>query len=558
MSSCNQKGDILNLTDRITTLCHKHLTFLDGKLNDGHYNGRSFYGETFTALAMTMFDYEAYKTSISGILQWYNSAPKLANNFHWEFNNYALLKIKESHEELSEYVHSPLPYRGTKCTNWTLLRLLGKYMEGINTAEQKSAAETLIKNRQLENGLVLDEQHVASFQYHCFIMSLIYDFYQYTDMPFFLEAFLKGVDFISKFTLNNGDTLYVGRGQEQIFGYGNLIYIYIIAFDITKNIKYIDLATRVLSFIEKHWSEERMLPLVLNEYERDSELTLPLTDRRHLGWYSYNNYYDYLPFCTYYFVATANILRKNAALTKYNGKKNKFWVAKYYDDCFFRYSNEVWDVALSVHKGASANAIPFPFIIKNGYEITSVCGGDDYVNVGYYQLETIPLPSGRYKHTYWHMVDSKQYLKKKLRSIIRHNADYANVYLWEQGELHIFYDEISGKFGIHGGGYDFRFRREINIIDNTLRIKDFICFKRNVRFSTLIPFKLFFTEIKEIGGNQYKIPNGILTILGSITPIISRKKYMTAKSEMCSIEIYLENYCARKNEEIVFEYTIGD
>lgn len=519
MSAGNQNSSTLNLADKLKNLCYNNLRFLKEKLTDGHYAGRSFYGEMFTALAMTIFDYPAYKDKVLEILSWYDAIPKTDDNFHWEFNNFALLKLGETQPELQGWVQSPLVYRGTKCTNWTLLRLLGKLMEGRNIADEVSNAKLLIRNMQLENGLFLDEEYVASFQYHCFILALVYDFYRYTDEPVFLDAFLNGINFISSFTLNNGDTLYIGRGQEQIFGYGCLIYDYCIAFEVTKDIQYIDLAAKVFSFVERYGSEKSMLPLVLNKYERDSDLTLALTDRRHLGWYSYNNYYDYLPFCTFYILEAVNILEQSATVILNQGNEQRFSV-KYYDKKFLRYSDEVWDIVLSVYKGATANALPFPFIVKDGNEMSSVCGGDDYVNVGYYQLETVPLPSGRYQHTFLHMIDSKQYFKKKARSIIRRNADYANVYLWEQGNLYIFYEESNEKFGIYGRGRDYDFKREIRIDYNKVWFKDVIRFNRNVRFSVFIPFRLFFSEIRQIRRSQYKIPNGILTMLrgGGIKP----------------------------------------
>ena len=120
-----------------------------------------------------------------------------------------------------------------------------------NDEKAKNTARNKIKRFQLGSGLILDDPGVKSFQYHCFSIAMIGEIYISTNDKIFLKSFSKGIDFILNFILPNGCTLYIGRGQEQSFGYGALIYIlslYFKFFNDTKTISYINI---IFNYLQK-------------------------------------------------------------------------------------------------------------------------------------------------------------------------------------------------------------------------------------------------------------------------------------------------------------------
>lgn len=541
-----------NFVKMLEGKCIEAINYLSCKLQDGHYSGRSFYGETYTALAMAIVNFDKYKDKILDILYYYNKRSKNEENFHWEFNNYALLKLKKLYPEICENVNSPLVYRGIKCTNWTLLRCVDKLIEGISIDDENP--KKILYTMQQKNGLILDERHVASFQYHCFIVSLIYDLYQYTMDSFYIDCFRKGIEFIEKFTLKNGDTLLIGRGQEQVFGYGVLIHIYWLAYDLFHNTKYLKLLSQVLNYVFSFWNDENILPLVLNKYEKDSEKTLDVTDRRHLGWYSYNNYYDYISFFIYYLAETRRLMSVSVEIDNcFNSTNESFF---YCDGEFLRYSKLKWELVMGCKRYASANALVFPYITYNGKMVSSLCGGEDFFDVGYYQPEGISLPYGQYLNKFFHLFDSKMYFRKVLRGIKEHNNNISDPYLWILGDLKLYIDEVHSECGLLGECTDYKYERKIVIANDELFIAERIRFKKNVSYKYFVPMSIMFPFIEMISNKTYRIPEGKLIFDDVEKAKIDIKKFMTAKAEVDRLIIILDNYKAKCNEQIEINYRI--
>ena len=188
---------------------------------------RQFYGATYTlALFHGAEDYYALRKIL---LKQYSGMDKSNPEFHWEFNNYALQEISIANAsagiddvEVDELL-LPLQFKGTPCTNWTLLRCLVKLRNG--DMSPIIACKEKLHAMQGVNGLIMDDKGVKSFQYHCFSTALVYEIYESTKDAYFLNVFKNAVVFIRNFILPSGETLIIGRGQNQSFGYGSLVFV---------------------------------------------------------------------------------------------------------------------------------------------------------------------------------------------------------------------------------------------------------------------------------------------------------------------------------------------
>jgi len=359
----------------------------DWLIQENSLKFRSFYGEIFSLLLLkqtSILDSQAF----SILLKEYDKKDKNASDFHFEFNNYAFinfLKLVEDKEIRERLL--PLRFKNTPCTNWTLLRSNARILCKVDTELALKEAKAKISRFQLKNGLILDDKGVKSFQYHCFSMAMIAEIYEETKDSFFLNSFILGVSFIRNFILPNGDTLYIGRGQEQSFGYGTLIYILALynklVFDDTVLVE-IEL---VLSFLKKYRLDKGNFPLVMNKIQPVEPENVNLMDKRFAGWYAYNNYFDYLPFMGVFMFKAWDILRKNEVSVS-----NKRITQKNYQDGHFRkIVREDYVAIISKPGGYWSNDIPIPLIYYNGEVITPCYGGEQYVS-GLCDEKAIPLP----------------------------------------------------------------------------------------------------------------------------------------------------------------------
>jgi hypothetical protein len=177
--------------------------------------------------------------------------------------------------------------------NWVLLRAVCRSHSDrpLAIARARLDARAALA-RYMRLGFIADRAGVRSFAYHCFCGALLVDLWQRRGYRWAAAAAAQAAEFISRFILPNGDALYVGRGQEQIFGYGALLYLLEAAGEMTGNADFREYADRVFGYLLSFQRNDGAFPLVLREGE-DPE---PWTDGTRLGWYSYNRYADYLPF----------------------------------------------------------------------------------------------------------------------------------------------------------------------------------------------------------------------------------------------------------------------
>lgn len=355
-------------------------------IKNGGFKSRSFYGEAFTLdlLARTGLLDTATK---NGLLASYEKLNKTDSQFHWEFNNYALSSYYRLTNDSSVLRYlNPLIFKNTPCTNWTLLRNNTRIQAKTDVKYALKEAKDRVKKYQLPSGLILDDKDVKSFQYHCFSLAMIGEIFEATKEQYFLNSFRKGLGFIRNFILSNGDTLYIGRGQEQSFGYAALIYVLALGFKVTRDNTLLGDVKKVTAFIRSFQRPDGSLPLVMNGLEPEGVEVMPPKVEHPIGWYPYNNYFDYLPFSGFFITKATQILRQ----CDLNNPENAI-EQEYSDKDFLKVVRTRYQAVLSRPGGYWTNDLPIPYIIYKGRRITPCYGGEQFQK-SIYSLKGLPIP----------------------------------------------------------------------------------------------------------------------------------------------------------------------
>ena len=375
------------LLDKLNTIHNKISTYISSYIKENNgFNSRSFYGETFSLNLL-------YKNNILDqenkniLLKSFESLDKKDAEFHWEFNNYAFLNyLKDSDDTTVKTYLDPLIFRNVPVTNWTLLRSVSRLIANQDKKLAIKEAKEKINNFQQNSGHIYDKKDDMSFQYHCFSMAMIAEIYEETNEIFFKNSFLKGIDFIRNFILSNGETLYIGRGQNQSFGYGALIYILALAYKYTNDKTILGDLEKVYTFLNKFQNQDGSFPLVMNDSKNNIPKIINPKDTNYIGWYPYNNYFDYLPFMGY-FIAKATSVLDNLDLSNVEYKKQ----VDYEDNNFQKIIKVNYEAVIAKTGGYWTNDMPMPFIVYKGKSITPMYGGEQFQN-SFYTLEGIAVP----------------------------------------------------------------------------------------------------------------------------------------------------------------------
>lgn len=213
------------------------------------------YGETHLAASLIIYGYEIGKESY--IAQGKSILKGFMNNiglyikepaYHWDFNNFALcvlyeyLKDKKIEKELQELIEKFVLLQkdsNNPTINWLPMRIFVNYYKYEWSKDEKylKATEKLkknIKEAQYDDGFfedLLPKGSSFNFQYHIFT----------TAMLMFLN--LRGISIVDldkaviqvrKLMDPQGDVNYLGRGINQIFAWGPVMYL----FNITQSKEY--------------------------------------------------------------------------------------------------------------------------------------------------------------------------------------------------------------------------------------------------------------------------------------------------------------------------------
>ncbi|MDZ7341186.1 MAG: hypothetical protein ONB27_07505 [candidate division KSB1 bacterium] len=235
--------------------------------------------------------------------------------YHWDFQNYAFL---ETYRLLKEDLTQGEKIRweqglkqwqendNNSLTNWIAMRA---YSARLRYELFHWSADRLrcwwrwqrVQRAQQADGCYDDFRNASRpIQYHVFTLALLHRLWLLNRSAAIRRQFLAGVNYFIAFIDPEGSFNYLGRGQEQIFGYGVAIYVLEAAksLDEKNALQYQTLLDRLWRYLVK-FEREGVFPLVLNAQD----------DRERCGWYDYHHFSVYNAFLGVW-LALAHLLRQ--------------------------------------------------------------------------------------------------------------------------------------------------------------------------------------------------------------------------------------------------------
>jgi hypothetical protein len=320
-------------------------------------------------------------------------------NYHWEFVRFGLDQAQAQYGVPAMSIRSILgleKFVGTRVANWTLLRASVRLRSPSKIRRAIGHIEALaaILFFQTKGGVIEDQRNKPTLQYHAFSAALLG---LLLDRPglftkVYRRAFAKAIGALDALTLRGGDMNYVGRGQGQTFGYASAILAFCLAGKHLGDARWYARAAEVLEYVERYKRPDGGLPLVLRQGEEDAASGEPRTptDARFLGWYSHNNYYDYLPFTGALLRLSAHILVDQVSDVLPQTRRPQQAITTRLDD-FLIVNGPHYGAVVMPPKPYLPSSQPFPFIEVDGhYPLT--CYGGEVKPPGLYTASSLPLP----------------------------------------------------------------------------------------------------------------------------------------------------------------------
>lgn len=215
--------------------------------------------------------------------------------YHWDFQNYAFLEtykllanvlslsekqmwrqgIKKSHEN-SKNRH----------TNWIAMRAYSSLLKSRLFHSPFDMIDFLLRIKRVHkarkaDGCYDDFPNISRpIQYHVYTIGLLHRVYLLKPNDRLKKYILDGINYFTKFIDPDGCFNYLGRGQEQIFGYAVAMYLLEAAkkLDPSKFEYYQEQAEKVWKYLLQ-FKKEGYFPLVLNKRK----------DEDRFGWYDYHH-----------------------------------------------------------------------------------------------------------------------------------------------------------------------------------------------------------------------------------------------------------------------------
>jgi hypothetical protein len=281
---------------------------LNNKLNiEGGYPDEPTWGYAFSYLLAHEMGLGSVSTEMaSKALSFYLAQKKPKNSYSWEFTVYAMQRVVRLHgTEVTFKGLDNYDEKGTRMVNWTLLRQLNRMNAGFSQSRASAILYVIRKVFTTSQGQILDELKTRSYQYHCFCLFILAEIYdQYPSEPL-KDWFLKGCSFIEAQAFNSGVALYVGRGQEQIFGYAAVIFALSFAQE-RLGYKSSGSFQKIWEYVKGFQRPDGSFPLVLRLSQPENP-NVGYDTHHPPGWYSYNTLYDYQPFLAYCLIRASKV-----------------------------------------------------------------------------------------------------------------------------------------------------------------------------------------------------------------------------------------------------------
>ena len=376
------------LEQRIFTMAERIGNYLVScQLPSGNFLSRDFYGKAFAALLWCEFGLdENVSLALRAILKLRETG--FPQNYHFEFNRYALGKIAElypTYRRVDSYFRRN-EFAGTRVANWITLRAacrfsIGSVIQSFLGVLELTAVLTYFTSK---SGLIDDKRHDYSMQYNAFSLAILGDIA--LKKKFYCKPFLRRLDAFSGLCLPGGQCNYIGRGSLQSFGYSSAILAFSYGFVLTGVKSYLRYIQDILSFLEEHQADDGSLPLVLNGRQEGSPDKFDLLSADYLGWYSYNNYYDYLPFSGALLVLAARQLSRTCqgrSSPKIKSNPNKRIL-------FARHKR--YSAVVAVSERSLAANLPFPYLEVDDKCYPIPVYGGEQCQPNIYGKRCLPLP----------------------------------------------------------------------------------------------------------------------------------------------------------------------
>ena len=377
---------------------------------------------------------------------------------HGEFNVYALLHCRERLGRAPvDALLRRIPFGWRHSANWMLLRAVCRAQPGPCFRPARASLEARgALLRYARQGFIADRARVRSFAYHAFCGALLADLWRHHLKRWAARAAVRAADCLVPFVLPNGDSLYVGRGQQQIFGYGALLYLLESAARLSGRPEFATLAGRVFGRLLSFQRRDGSFPLVLREGEA-AEPWQP--DRSRPGWYAYNRYADYLPFLG------CMLVKAGEPEVGYTGDVEP---AKPHAD--FQVRREGRYVAVMGRPGgAPTNDLAFPYVCWEG-ESLFPCYGAEGDRV---EPEAMPLPYG----------------------------------VSAGGEQYSFRDRLEYRLseeGLAGGSRLVRHIRRYEFFSDGFTCRDEIAFRGTYSFASFVPANFLFRTLRRLATGEFE------------------------------------------------------
>jgi hypothetical protein len=349
---------------------------------DGSFPGPDHYGVAFSLWLWSRLGRGFEPQRERALQRLYESPPPS----HGEFNAYALLKCRDlvGRGRIAPLLRG-LRFGRRHSANWVLLRSVCRAQTGAPLAVARGKFEArAVLLRYARRGFISDRPGIRSFAYHAFCGALLFDLWAHLRSRWAGRAAAQAAQFLLPFVLPNGDTLYVGRGQQQIFGYGALIYLLEAAACVTGRDEFQAKAEGVLSYLLSYQRPDGSFPLVL----REDEPAEPWSPEPRPGWYGYNRYADYLPFLGCCLIEAAQAESVGAPSPGRSGGPGEP-VSPVAHPAFSVWKHSRYTAVLALPRGASTNDLAFPYVCVDGVSLFPCYGAD-----GEARPEALPLPYG--------------------------------------------------------------------------------------------------------------------------------------------------------------------